>query len=130
MNTCAELQGLCTSKTKGFGPGLVPRTTSKHFDHSAGNDNYEVFHCFEVVQWSLTEMIYRQLLQVILRTIQGLPACFCTHAADEWNMHERVYACIHVRGEKCILSICHILCNEFMRSISRGFSINKHFSSL
>lgn len=69
------------SKTKGFGCGLLPRTASKLFDHSGDNDNYEVFHCFEVVEQSLREMIYR--LQVILKTIQGSPDSFCTHATDK-----------------------------------------------
>lgn len=65
-------RALQEKKTKGFGSG-----------HSGDNDNYEVFHCFEVAQQSLTEMIYRQLLKVIRRTIHGLPDSFCTHATDE-----------------------------------------------
>lgn len=70
-------------KTKGFGCSLTPHTTLTQFDHSGDNDNYEVFHCFEVVRWGLTKTIYRQLLKVILGTIQGLPDSFCTHATDE-----------------------------------------------
>lgn len=127
-----QLQGFCNEKTKGFGSSLTPHTTLTRFDHSGDNDNYEVFRRFEVVRWGLTEIIYRQLLKVILRTIQGLPDSICTHTTDEWNMQQHVRSCILLHNGKCVhpkyFGKCYVML--WIYTISRGFPLNKQVSSL
>lgn len=59
MTNTYQPQVFCMSKTT-FSSGLIPSTTSKQRDHIGFNDNYEVSHCFEVVEQSLT-VIYRQV---------------------------------------------------------------------